>query len=121
MSALLPHLRWQSGGLRKDIKQADCATNKPATALQAKIRKYEHYEVWALDSGEWTPKSFWRDFEVAWAVARVHAGPVRIVREMYENGEEVERTIVVELQVVRKDAEPEPASGRPLSLLGRER
>lgn len=109
MPALLPHLRWESGGLRKNIQKPDFAANQPVPAAsQAKMRKYEHYEVWVLESGEWTRKSFWRDFEVAWAAAGVHAGPVRIVREMYEDGEEAERKIVVELRVVRNDAGPEP-------------
>ena len=92
----------------------DCAANKLATAtLQAKMTQYEHYEVWVLDIGEWTLKSSWQGFEVAWAVARVHAGPVHIVRARYESGKEVERKIVAELRVARKDAEPEPPSGRP--------
>ena len=67
----------------------------------------EHYEVCLEDAGSWRLKSLWRDFEVAWAAARVHARPVRIVRAKYACGEEVEREIVVELGVTRDDAEPE--------------
>jgi len=63
------------------------------------MAQYEHYEVWVLGIGKWTRKSSWRDFEVAWAVASAHAGPVRIIRAMYENGTEVERKIVGELRV----------------------
>lgn len=93
-------MRRESGGLRNDIEKMDCAASKLATAaLQAKMTRYEHYEVWVLDIREWARKSLWHDFQVAWAIVRAHAGPVRIVRAMYEDGEEVERKVVAELGV----------------------
>ena len=67
--------------------------------------KYEHYEVWILDAGAWAHKSTWRDLEVGWAVARAHAGPVCIIRAMYEDDEEVERKVIAELSVARENAE----------------
>lgn len=63
----------------------------------------EQYEVWILDSGEWKLKSAWRDFEVAWAVARSHALPVRMIRLVYESDAVVERTLVAELKAPHKN------------------
>ncbi len=63
----------------------------------------EQYEVWILDSSEWRLKSAWRDFEVAWAVARTHALPVRMIRVAYERDTAIERTVVAELKVPHKD------------------
>ena len=67
--------------------------------------QYEHYEVWILDTGEWVHKSTWRDLEVGWAVARAHAGPVRIISATYEDDEEVERKVIAELRVALKNPE----------------
>ena len=58
-----------------------------------------------LDLGEWTLKSLFRDFALAWAVASARAEPVRIIRAMYEKGQHVERKIVAELRVSHRDAE----------------
>ena len=66
----------------------------------------EHYEVWVLETEEWTLKSCWRDFELAWTVAEVRSGPVWIVEAKYEHGKEVERVTIVELRMP-KDADPE--------------
>ena len=59
-----------------------------------------------LEMEEWTLNSYWRDFEIAWTVAEVRSGPVRIIRAKYEHGTEVERRIVVELRVPAKDTTP---------------
>ncbi len=65
----------------------------------------EQYEVWILDSTEWRLKSAWRDFEVAWAVARSHTVPVRMIRVLYASDKEVERTVVAELKAPAKSQE----------------
>jgi len=56
----------------------------------------QQYEIWVLN-GEWVFRSSWRDFEVGLAAARSLSGPVRIMSVSYNEGEVVERSIVVEL------------------------
>jgi hypothetical protein len=102
MSALLIRPLRESSGLANDIKKMGWAGEPTSNSSFAT----EHYEVWVLDIGEWTLKSSWRDFELAWTVARVHAGPVRIARAMCEDGQEIERKIVAELRVAGKEAAP---------------
>jgi hypothetical protein len=65
----------------------------------------EHYEVLVADTGAWTLKSLWRDFNVAWVVACAGAGPVRIIRATYGSGGQVERRVVAELRVAHQHAE----------------
>lgn len=65
----------------------------------------EHFEVWVPDLGDWRFKALFRDFNVAWVVAGARAGPVRIVRAMYENGKQAERKVVAELRVAHQHAE----------------
>jgi hypothetical protein len=71
----------------------------------------EHYEIWVPDVGAWALKSLFRDFNVAWVVACARAGPVRIVRAIYENGKQVERKVVAELRVAHGRAEDPAEEG----------
>jgi hypothetical protein len=57
----------------------------------------EHYEVWIRDVGDWMLKSSWRNLDVGLAAARALAGPVRIIRAVYNGEGTVERDVVVEL------------------------
>jgi hypothetical protein len=57
------------------------------------------------DDAQWRLKSLRRDFNVAWVVAGARAGPVRIVRAIYENGKQAERKIVAELRVAYQGTE----------------
>jgi hypothetical protein len=61
------------------------------------MAQFEHYEVWIQDVGDWALKSSWRDLEVGLAAARALAGPVRIIRAVYDGGVAVEKNVVVEL------------------------
>ncbi len=63
----------------------------------------EQYEVWLLDGGEWRLKSACRDFDVAWAVARTYAVPVRMIRLVYERDAVAERTLIAELMAPHKN------------------
>jgi hypothetical protein len=82
--------------------------NKPSLCDQTRNGRIgsEHYEVWVLETEEWTLNSCWRDFEIAWTVAEVRSGPVQIVGAKYEHGKEVERKTVVELRMP-KEVDPE--------------
>ncbi len=64
--------------------------------------RYEHYEIWILDVGDWMLKSCWRELDVGLAVARALTGPVRIIRAVGDGGVAVERQVVVELGRTRE-------------------
>ena len=96
-----------------EIEERNCARQPPSSGRAGG----EHYEVWVLETAEWTLRSWWRAFELAWAVADAHLGPVRILRARYEQGEEVERQLVVELRVTPKLVAPDGVSSCQSSAL----
>jgi hypothetical protein len=57
----------------------------------------EEYEIWILDNARWGLKAWSRAFDVAWALARVHSVPTRIVRTVYADAFVAERSVIAEL------------------------
>ena len=65
--------------------------------------RWEQYEVWRLNNGDWEPLGWFRDFEVARAVTRQrHSKGVRLVHSLYEDGQSVRRDVLAEIGATRQ-------------------
>jgi hypothetical protein len=62
----------------------------------------EEYEIWILENEKWVLKAWSRDFDVGWALARVHTEPVQIVRAIYNGSSVAERKVIADLQTSQK-------------------
>ncbi len=66
--------------------------------------RFEQYEVWALRGGGWELLGWFRDFEVANAVARArHATGVRLVHAVFEDGRPPQRDTLAEIGATRQE------------------
>jgi hypothetical protein len=69
----------------------------------------EEYEIWIQEHGNWGLKAWSLDFDLAWALARVHSIPLRIVRTVCDGTSVIEKTVIAELQI------PQTAHAQPFA------
>ncbi len=66
------------------------------------MARFEQYEIWVLNGDRWEITSWFRDFEVASAVARGRSRRVRLIHAVYENGKRVQEEVIAEVGTTRE-------------------
>ncbi len=64
--------------------------------------RWETYEVWALVDGRWSLVAWFRDFDVAQAVAARRGGALRLVHVTYDDNQVLSRDTLAEIGVTRE-------------------
>lgn len=64
--------------------------------------RFEQYEIWILNGDRWEVASWFRDFEVASAVAGGRSRRVRLIHAVYEDGKRVKQEVIAEVGSTRE-------------------
>ena len=64
--------------------------------------RFEQYEIWVLNGERWEMLSWFRDLEVASAVARGRSRRVRLIHAVYEGSKRVQEEIIAEVGDTRE-------------------
>ena len=64
--------------------------------------RFEQYEIWVLNGERWEMVSWFRDFEVASAVARGRSRRVRLIHAVYEGSKRLQEEIIAEVGDTRE-------------------
>ena len=65
--------------------------------------RFEQYEIWVLNGERWEMVSWFRDFEVASAVARGRSRRVRLIHAVYEGSKRLQEEIIAEVGDTREE------------------
>jgi len=68
------------------------------------MARWEQYEIWVQNGARWEMLGFFRDFEVAKAMASRHSSRMRLIRAVYQDGKIVEQDILAELGTPRRES-----------------
>lgn len=66
------------------------------------MARFEQFEIWSQQGESWERVAWFRDLEVASAVARSRAARMRLVHVIYEDGKAVEQQVLAELGAIRQ-------------------
>lgn len=66
------------------------------------MARWEQYEIWEQKGAKWEMTSWFRDFEVASAVARNKNARVRLIHATYEDSKKVGEDILAEVGTTRE-------------------
>ena len=65
--------------------------------------RFEQYEIWVLNGERWEMVSWFRDFEVASAVARGRSRRVRLIHAVYKGSKRLQEEIIAEVGDTREE------------------
>jgi hypothetical protein len=71
--------------------------------LTTALARFEQYEVWEFNHGQWVFVASFVDFEIANTLARRRTYRVRLMRVTYEDGKPVEQDVLAEIGATRRD------------------
>ncbi len=66
------------------------------------MARREQYEIWVQNGGKWEMIAFFKDFELASAMARNRTSRMRVVHATYEEGKLVGQDVLAELGSTRE-------------------
>ncbi len=64
--------------------------------------RFEQYEIWVLNGDRWEISSWFRDFDVASAIATGRSRRVRLIHAVYEDGKRVQEEVIAEVGATRE-------------------
>ncbi len=64
--------------------------------------RYEQYEIWVQQADKWERVAWFRELDVASALARSRPGRVRLLHVIYDDGKQVEQQVLAELGARRE-------------------
>ena len=67
------------------------------------MARFEQFEVWEFNRGQWVFIASFRDFDVAHALARTRRYRVRLMQVMYEDDKAVDQQVLTEIGVTRDE------------------
>ncbi len=65
--------------------------------------RFDQYEIWVLNGDHWEMISWFRDLEVANAVARGRSRRVRLIHAVYEDRTRVQEEVIAEVGATREE------------------
>jgi hypothetical protein len=67
------------------------------------VARFEQFEVWQMNRERWEFVASFREFDVAYAVAKNRNNRVRLLKVTYEEGNPVEQEVIAEVGATRQE------------------
>ncbi len=67
------------------------------------MMRFVQYELWVPSAERWQMIASFREFDVAYAVARRHGTRVRLMQVTYDSGKPVEQEMIADFDIMRDE------------------
>ncbi len=67
------------------------------------MTRFSQYELWVPSAERWQMIASFREFDVAYAVARGHGTRVRLMQVTYDSGKPVEQEMIADFGTMRDE------------------